>query len=52
MFKNLVAMPEIVEYRTIIARLRATYLLRRATSRMFVPYFHMLSCARPSHGVS
>ena len=47
MFKNLVTMPEIVEYRTIIARRRATYLdvMRRRGC-----LYHIFTCSHV-HGL-
>ena len=49
MYTNLVAMPQIVEYRTVIARRRVTSLV--ADVLIYTPYFHLFLCSRPSHDV-
>ena len=44
MFKNLVAMPEIVEYRTIIAQRRATSLDSCNIADAYTIFSHVLTC--------
>ena len=52
MIQNMDAIPEIVGYRTIIARRLVTSLdVMPSCGYLFTPYFHMFSPARASHDV-